>query len=336
MDPISQGVIGAIASQTPQTTSRKLRAVALLGCLAGLAPDLDIFINSPADPLLFLEYHRQFTHSLAFIPIGAAIVAMASHWLARRLLRPSEIYLACLLGYASHGLLDACTSYGTQLFWPFSNYRVAWNNVSIVDPLFTLPLVALAVAAAVARRRSLAVAGMVWAIAYLLFGVAQNQRAEAAGVALAAARGHEPKRLGAKPGFANLLVWKVIYEYQGRYHIDAVRAGVEVTVCPGTSVPVLDVAADLPWLAPDSRQARDVERFRWFSDDYLALHPTVPNRVVDVRYSVVPNQVNPLWSIALDPGAPRRRHVGFVADRTILSEQGDAYWSMLTGTACGG
>ena len=42
-----------------------------IGFLSGLAPDLDIFIRSESDPLLFLEFHRQFTHSLIFIPFVA-------------------------------------------------------------------------------------------------------------------------------------------------------------------------------------------------------------------------------------------------------------------------
>ncbi|MCI5083875.1 MAG: metal-dependent hydrolase [Saprospiraceae bacterium] len=39
----------------------------------------------------------------------------------------------------THPLLDACTAYGTQLFQPLSDYRVAWNNISVVDPLYTFP-----------------------------------------------------------------------------------------------------------------------------------------------------------------------------------------------------
>ena len=48
-----------------------------------------------------------------------------------------QIYLFSFLGYFSHGLLDACTSYGTVLFWPLSNQRVGLNIISIIDPLFT-------------------------------------------------------------------------------------------------------------------------------------------------------------------------------------------------------
>jgi len=36
----------------------------MLGFLSGMAPDLDILIRSSTDPLLSLEYHRQFTHFL--------------------------------------------------------------------------------------------------------------------------------------------------------------------------------------------------------------------------------------------------------------------------------
>ena len=335
MDPVSQGAIGAVL---PQIAFRreKVRAVGLLGCLAGMSPDLDVLISSPTDPLLFLEYHRQFTHALLFIPVGAALAALLLHWTVRATLAPRESYLACLLGYATHGFLDACTSYGTQLFWPFSDYRVAWNNVSVVDPMFTLPLLCLAVAGVVSRRRTFAVVGLFWALGYLAVGVVQNKRAEAAGAQLAAARGHQPHRLTAKTGFANLLVWKVVYEHGGRFYVDGIRTGFDVSVCAGDSIPTLDVQRDLPWLDPDSRQAGDVERFRWFSDGYVALDPALANRVIDMRYSVVPNQIEPLWGIDLDPQAANDQHVRFATDRATGLAQRDAYWALLSGAACDG
>ncbi len=333
MDPISQGAVGAVAPQVV-LKREKLRVAALLGCLAGLAPDLDVFIQSPTDPLLFLEYHRQFTHALVFIPIGAAIVAVALHGFARRRLRFRETYLACLLGYATHGLLDACTSYGTLLLWPFSDYRVAWNNVSVVDPLFTLPLLSLVILAAVRRRRAFAVAGLIWALGYIAFGAVQHQRAEAAGERLAAQRGHQPLRLSAKTGFGNLLVWKVVYEQDGRFHVDGIRTGWPATACPGASAVRLDLPRDFPWLNPSSQQALDVERFRWFSSDHLALDPHLPNRVIDVRYSVVPNTIDPLWGIDLDASATPDSHVRYFVDRRARAEQMGTYWRMLTGEDC--
>lgn len=333
MDPLSQGALGAVLPQVAHPRER-LGVLALVGALAGMAPDLDVFIASDADPLLFLEYHRQFTHALVFIPIGAGIVALALYGFVRRSLRPVETYLACLLGYATHGLLDACTSYGTQLLWPFTDYRVAWNNVSVVDPLFTLPLLALVVAAAIRARRALAWAGLAWALGYLALGVVQNQRAEAAGRALAAARGHEAARLTAKAGFGNLLVWKVVYEHAGRYYVDGVRAGLATTFCGGESVAAYDQARDLPWLDLGTQQARDIERFRWFSEDYIALQPGRPNRVMDVRYAVLPHRIAPLWGVEVSPAAAARDHADFIADRRFDRAQREAYWTLLTGAAC--
>ena len=142
MDPLSQGTVGAAFAQSAANKNNILK-IGVIGFLAGLAPDLDILIQSSTDPILFLEYHRQFTHSLFFIPFGSLIVALVLFPLVKSSMSIKTVYFASLLGYATHGLLDACTSYGTQLFWPFSNERVTWNNISIVDPLFTIPVLIL-------------------------------------------------------------------------------------------------------------------------------------------------------------------------------------------------
>ncbi len=331
MDPISQGALGAAAPQAV-LGREKLPAFALLGCLAGMAPDLDVFIRSSTDPLLFLEYHRQFTHALVFVPVGAAIIAVLLHGFMRRTLRLRETYLACLIGYATHGLLDGCTAYGTQLFWPFSDHRVSWNNVSVIDPLFTLPLLCLAILAARLRRRTLAIAGLAWALGYLLLGVVQHQRAETAGAQLAAARGHAPHHLVASPGPGNLLLWRVVYEHGGRYYVDGVRASWAVTACPGASIRQLDLRRDFPWLDSGSRQARDVERFRWFADGYLAVDPRAPYRIIDAGYAFLPNSTDMLWGIDLDPDAAPDRHVRYV--EMGRRDQFGRYWRLLTGEDC--
>jgi inner membrane protein len=110
-----------------------------------MSADLDILIRSSSDPLLFLEYHRHFTHSFIFIPFGGMLCALALHWVLgqRWNIRFRQTWLFCTLGYATHALLDTSTSYGTMLFWPFSEERFSWSIVSVVDPLFTVPILAL-------------------------------------------------------------------------------------------------------------------------------------------------------------------------------------------------
>ena len=75
MDPLSQGVIGAIAAQS-HSKPANLGKAALIGAIAGMAADLDILIRSTTDPLLSLQYHRHFTHALAFIPIGGLLCSL--------------------------------------------------------------------------------------------------------------------------------------------------------------------------------------------------------------------------------------------------------------------
>jgi inner membrane protein len=310
MDPLSQGVLGAAV---PQLAARNHIALAgVLGLLAGMAPDLDILIKSDTDPLVFLKFHRQFSHALIFIPIGSFFCALLLYFgFARRRLTFGRTYLYCTLGYATHGLLDACTSYGTQLFWPFSTARIAWHNISIVDPLFTLPILLCVVLAAVRKNGRWSRAALMWAIVYLGFGVVQRERAEAAGTGIAAARGHPASTLEAKPSFGNLLVWKTIYEHRGDYYIDAVRVGLNVDIFAGETVQKLDLARDFPWLKSDSQQARDVEDFRWFSAGYLAKSRVHDNMIVDMRYSMLPNRGDGMWGVILSPAAGREEHVGY-------------------------
>src|SRR5690606_24542811 len=104
---------------------QKLHKACLVGFFAALFPDLDVFIRSSSDALVSLTYHRHFTHSLVFVPVGALFVFIFATPLLRWGLSRAEIYIFAFSGYLSACLLDACTSYGTYLFWPFMNEPVS-------------------------------------------------------------------------------------------------------------------------------------------------------------------------------------------------------------------
>ena len=175
MDPISQGAVGAAFAQSTAKKNNIIR-IGFIGFLAGLAPDLDVLIQSSEDPILFLEYHRQFSHSLFFIPFGSLLVTLLIFPFFRSSMSLKTVYIACFFGYATHGLLDACTSYGTQLFWPFSDQRVTWNNISIVDPLFTIPIVILLGVAVKTRKKMFSFIAIGWITFYLSLGFIQYER----------------------------------------------------------------------------------------------------------------------------------------------------------------
>ena len=167
MDPISQGTVGAAFAQ-PLANKNNIIRISFIGFLAGVAPDLDVLIQSESDPILFLEYHRQFSHSLFFIPFGSLIVALLIFPFVKGSMTIKNVYFASFLGYATHGLLDACTSYGTLLFWPFSNERVTWNNISIVDPLFTIPILILIGIAIKTKKKLFSFFSIGWIISYYI------------------------------------------------------------------------------------------------------------------------------------------------------------------------
>ncbi|NND82631.1 MAG: metal-dependent hydrolase [Gammaproteobacteria bacterium] len=317
MDPVTQGVVGATASQLVSERRDKALA-ALVGWFAGMAADLDVLIRSSTDPLLALEYHRQFTHSLAFIPFGALFCAAVFFFLVptvKRSLTFSTTYLFCFAGYVTHAVLDACTTYGTQLFWPFSDARFAWNNVSVVDPLFTLPLVLLLILSVRKQSTKIAVFAACYALFYLSLGLLQQQRAEAIAIELIEARGHTPINHGLKPSLGNIITWKSVYEHNGRYYVDAVRVLKAHRVIPGSSTEKLELSRHFPWLQSDTQQAKDVARFGWFSNQHLALDPQNPQRIIDVRYSLLPNRLDGMWGIILDPAATPDQHVRWTTTR---------------------
>jgi len=330
MDPLTQGALGSSLSQSFSNKKTVLLA-AILGFLSGMAPDLDVLIRSDTDPLLFLEYHRQFTHSLLFIPIGGLICACIFYVLLVKFISLTfkQTYIFCTLGYATHGLLDTCTSYGTQLLWPISNHRFSWDTISIIDPIFTIPLLILIFLSAVKKRPSFAVISVIWVITYQFLGAYQNHRASEIGWQLATERGHTPIRLEAKPSFGNLILWKVIYEIDDGFHTDGIRITFNSKVFPGSFIKKLNVSRDFPWLDPHSQQAKDLQRFTWFSQGYVSVDPDNSLRVIDARYSLLPNEAKGLWSIWLSPDAIFIDHVDYRMDREINKSKRKEFFNML-------
>ena len=333
MDPLSQGTVGAAFAQSAANKNNIFK-IGFIGFLAGLTPDLDVLIQSSTDPILSLEYHRQFTHSLFFIPFGSLIVALLIFPLVKRSMSLKTVYFASLLGYATHGLLDACTSYGTQLFWPFSNERVSWNNISIVDPLFTIPVLILVVIAIRTKNKIFSFFGIGWIIFYLSLGFVQYQRALSAAIELANMRGHNAERLTLKPSFGNLILWKSIYQHKETFYVDAIRTAQSSTWCLGESIRAFDYQYHLPDLDEGSQQKNDIERFRWFSQDYLG-YDKEKNILTDVRYSMIPNQISPMWGLIIDVQRGINEHAIWWTSRSLDQSQLDLFKDMLKGKKCG-
>ena len=332
MDPVSQGTVGAAFAQSTANKNNFIK-ISFIGFLAGLAPDLDVLIRSENDPILFLEYHRQFSHSLFFIPFGALIISLLIFPLVKKSISLKTVYIASFLGYATHGLLDACTSYGTLLFWPFSNERITWNTISIVDHLFTIPALILTGIAIVTRKRIFSFFTIGWIVFYLSLGFIQYERALSAAIKLAESRGHGVERMTLKPSFGNLILWKSIYQHEETFYVDAIRTVKSTTWCKGETTKVFDYQHHLPNLDKDSQQRKDIERFRWFSQDYLGYNKE-KNLVTDIRYSMIPNQIVPMWGLVIDDKRDINKHAIWWTNRDLDQSQIDLFKDMLSGKKC--
>lgn len=305
MDPLTQGLIGAVAARA--VAAKDLPKAGLIGFCTGMAPDLDVLIRSEADPLMAVEYHRHFTHALAFIPFGAVLCALPWLLFPGFRARWRLVLVASTAAIATHGLLDSATTYGTQLLWPFSNYRVAWDWISIIDPLFTLALIVGLALSAIYRIRWPAIAALLFAIGYVGLGAFQNARALEAQQQIADQRGHTIAHGQAFPTLANLLVWRSLYEYRGTLYSDRIRVALngDIQWTAGQRAERVTVE-DLPepW-GSDPLAREDFQRFAWFSDDWVAVPKDDPSLYGDARYSLRTEAFDPIWGIRFAPDGER-------------------------------
>ena len=305
MDILTQGLLGGVLAQSV-AKKEETKLATLIGAIAGLLADADIFIYSSNDPLLNIEFHRHFTHSLFFIPFGAAIAAVLLWPFLKNRLPAKRLYLYSLLGYSMSGLLDACTSYGTHLLWPFSDERIAFNLISIIDPVFTLCLFITLLYSLRVKRQRIAHIGLLLAASYMLVGYIQLQRATNLAEDLIASRGHHSTKTLVKPTLANLLLWRSVYVHQNRIYVDAVRVGIfnENKIFEGESVEKFSLEKNLAGLEQSSVLYNDVQRFTLFSDGFIAIAPTQKNIIGDLRYSMLATSTKPLWGIVVDKDKP--------------------------------
>lgn len=151
MDSLTQIVLGAAVGEA--VLGKKIGSRAMLwGAIAGTIPDFDVFVRFFTDDITATALHRGISHSLFFSIIMAPILA----WIANKIHHKREIGMKpwmwlFFLALVTHPLLDMHTNWGTQFFWPFE-YRVAYNNIFVVDPIYTVPFLIFTMIAMFMKR----------------------------------------------------------------------------------------------------------------------------------------------------------------------------------------
>lgn len=275
-----------------------------------MAPDLDIFIQSPSDPTVGWLFHRHFTHSLIFIPVGGLIASLPFLLMSRYRVARKAVIFTSIICYATHGLLDSLTNYGTQLFWPFSNYRVALDTIGIVDPVYSLILLIGVIVTARRRRIKPARIAVLLSIIYLCFGAWQHHRSLDTQRQLAALRGHQRQQARVMPAPGWLIFWRSVYLANGRMYIDGIRSPwfSSNQVLEGGSLAEITME-DLPANAlANAETRRRFEILNWFADGLIAPIENDPDAIGDLRITAAVESLTPLWGLKFDPvtGSARR------------------------------
>ncbi len=217
MDSVTQFALGAAVGVAVMGRRVALWRAALWGGVCGTLPDLDAFIDH-GDPVSNMTLHRSETHAIFWQTLATPPIAAAIAWTDRASAPFRRVFprwlLAVWLVLVTHTLLDATTVYGTRIGLPFTDHPFALGSIFIIDPLYTLPLIAgLLVAGASRSYRRLGwnTAGLALSTLYLAWSaVAQWQVRDAVANDLARRDGAPAQRVLVTAAPFNTVLWRVL------------------------------------------------------------------------------------------------------------------------------
>ncbi len=303
MDSLTQIVLGAACGEAALGKKIGNKAL-LLGAIGGTIPDLDVFTG----PLMYsneidiMASHRGFSHSILFSILGAFLFGYIIHWFYNRGKRYNTTTLKdwiwlFFLALFTHIVLDSFTPYGTQWFLPFSNYRVAFNNISVVDPLYTVPfliclIVLMFFKRNTKRRRGWLNAGLLISSAYMIYTIGMKFHIDSLFEKSLKEDHISYDRFRLQPSIFNSILWYGIAEDQDNYHVSYYS--------------LLDKEAKFSnWLTlPKNHDLiptnhEDIQTLTWFSDNYFNVLPSEVEgqyRYNDLRYPML-NSEDPNSSV---------------------------------------
>lgn len=321
MDLITQALLGATVAQAGWRDSLGSRAV-WFGALLGMVPDLDL-VSNVAGPWVELTCHRGFTHSVLFAPLVAPAIGYGLWRLTARQGTARQWAHMSFWALLTHPLLDVFTTYGTQLLSPLSDHRFALDGVSIIDPVYTIPLIVALVIGVRApeRARHLAIAALTMTTLYLGFGHLQAERACAFTHAELKRQGLQATDVRATPTVGNVWLWRVLARDDARgtlhigHHSHAHPEPIEFHSLERPNDPALDKAL----------QAERGQLYTWFTSNWMSYEvEPLPDRrtrvrLYDQRYGFLLEPTRAYWGAAAEVG-PDGEVLSFERFRTARPE----------------
>ncbi|SFZ94282.1 inner membrane protein [Flaviramulus basaltis] len=339
MDSLTQIILGAACGEA--VLGKKIGNKALLfGAIGGTIPDLDVYVGNilygnHIDAMLF---HRGFMHSILFSVLGAFILGWLVHKLynsGSRLNTTTQknwIWL-WFISLFTHPILDCFTPYGTQLFTPFSNYRVAFNNIAVVDPIYTLPfLICMVVLMFFNRtsnkRRLWLKLGLSISSIYMLFTLGNKLYIDSLFRKSLNEREIHSIRFSTQPYIFNNILWYGIAETDTSYFV--ANYSLFDTKKRFLNFKTIPKQRDLK-----SSEFDDIKSLAWFSNQYYSVYKIDENEYQynDLRYPLL-DENNPntsIFSLLLYKDENRLNMKPFEPKFDSLSEIMVSLWTRIKG-----
>ncbi|MEM7102529.1 MAG: metal-dependent hydrolase [Bacteroidota bacterium] len=192
-------------------------------------------------------------------------------------------------GLLTHTLLDCFTTYGTQLFQPFSDFRVAFCNISVADPTYTIPFLVFILGAAWMKRGSKARSVLLWlgvgiSSLYMAFTIYNKSHVNAAFVKTLKEKNLKYSRYMTSPSIFNNILWTGIAESDGYYYYGA------YSIFDEEPFMQIDTIRKNDALLEQFGENRDeIEMLKWFTNDYYVVEKNKDGYIVlnDLRFGVV-------------------------------------------------
>ena len=339
MDSLTQIVLGAACGEA--VLGKKIGNKALLfGAIGGTIPDLDVFVGSllhgnEIDAMLF---HRGFMHSILFSVLGAFLLGWVVHKLynsGRRLNSTTQKDWTSLFFWSlfTHPILDCFTPYGTQLFAPISNYRVAFNNIAVVDPIYTLPFLICMIVLMFFNRKSKGrqlwlKLGIGISSAYMFFTFGNKLYMDSVFKETLSVKGVDYKRYYAQPTIFNNLLWYGVAETDSTYHV-----GYYSLLDKGNTFSDFKELPKVRALSAD--KFKRVKDLAWFSNDYYSIYKIGDDdyQYNDLRYPITgeENSTSSVFRFRLYEDNGEINMKPFERNEDNISDALNALWERLKG-----
>ncbi|WP_299114316.1 metal-dependent hydrolase [uncultured Winogradskyella sp.] len=293
MDSLTQIVLGAACGEA--VLGKKIGNKALLfGAIGGTIPDLDViignlFYKNEIDAMLF---HRGFMHSILFAIIGTFVFGWLVYKLYDRGKREESTTLKdwqklFFWSLLTHPILDCFTPYGTQLFAPFSDYRVAFNNIAVADLFYTIPFLTCMIVMMFYNRQNKKrkywwKLGVGISSIYMILTIVNKLYIDSVFESSLIEKGISHQRFSTQPSIFNNVLWYGIAETEDSYQVayyslfDSTNIFSEWNILQKTRV-----------LKPEDYE--DLEHLAWFSNNYYSIENLEENDYIykDLRYPLI-------------------------------------------------